>query len=55
MYSALYPDLKLGGCSGMVPETLRISSEDKLGRFDEDQIPRIYKCRHWYDLIFSAQ
>ena len=55
MYSVLYPESNSGRFSGMVPETLRISSEDKLGRYDEDPIPGICKCRKWYDLISSNQ
>ena len=55
MYSVLYPETNLGRYLGMVPETLRISSEDISGRCDEDPIPSIFECRKWYDSIFSAQ
>ena len=55
MYSLLYPESNLGRYSGMVPETLRILSEDILGRCDEDPIPSTCNCPNWYDSIGSAQ
>ena len=39
MYYVLYPESNFCGFSGMVPETLHISSRDMLGQYDEDPIP----------------
>ena len=55
MYSLLYPESNYGRLSGMVPETLRIPSQDILGRCDEDPIPSICKYRSLYYSICSAQ
>ena len=55
MYSVLYPELNLGGVSGMVPETLRISSEDILGQCDEHPVPSICKCQNLYYIVCGAQ
>ena len=41
MYSVLYPELNLFRFSEMVPEKLRISCQDILGRCDEDPIPSL--------------
>ena len=41
--------------SGMVPETLHISSEDILGQGDEDPVPSICKCQTLYYSVCSAQ
>ena len=38
MFSVLYAESNLVIFSGMIPETLRISAEDILGRCDEDPI-----------------
>ena len=46
MCSVLYPESILGHFSGMVPETLRISSEDILPRCDQDPIPSTCKCQN---------
>ena len=55
IFSVLFPESKLGRFSGMVPETLRISSQGILGRCDKNPIPSICKCQDWYDSICSTQ
>ena len=54
MYSVLYPESNLVRFSRVVPETLRISSEGILVRYDENQIPSISKCQNRYNSISSA-
>ena len=59
MYSVLYPESNFWWIfrngSGMVPETLQISSEDMIGQCDEDPIPSIGKCQNLYYLVCSAE
>ena len=43
LFSLLYPEPKSARFFGMVPETLRISSQDVLGLCDEDPFPSMPK------------
>ena len=55
MVSVLNPESNLGRFSGMFPETFRVSSQDILGRCDEDPISSICEYQNRYDAMCIAQ